>query len=194
MEAAQKELQYRLAQIKTLGGREDTARVQLCDTLRRFSSVYASNSTVSEEPLPLGRIEAPSEDSKMPVLQHWLDGLLQRVLGSMGLAASPPLTASGGGGAPMFATASGFANAFSSSYTPAHAPYTDAYGGVGGRRSPDGGGGSGNATPLSLHPDQDLATMDDDNTADGSRTARNNLQRRLEQAKSTFIALQEEHH
>jgi hypothetical protein len=195
IEATQKELQYRLAQIKTLGGREDTARVQLCDTLRRFSSVYASNSTVSEEPLPLGRIEAPSEDSKMPILQHWLNGLLQRVLGSMGLAASLPLTASGGGGAPMFATASGFANALSSSNTPAHALYTDAYGAVGGRGSPHGGGGGGGGVaPLSFHPDQDLATMDDDNTADGSRTARNNLQRRLEQAKSTFMALQEEHH
>jgi hypothetical protein len=132
----------------------------------------------------------------MPILQHWLNGLLQRVLGSMGLAASLPLTASGGGGAPMFATANGFANAFSSSNTPAHALYTDAYGAVGGRGSPHGGGGGGGGgvAPLSFHPDQDLATMDDDNTADGSRTARNNLQRRLEQAKSTFMALQEEHH
>jgi len=194
IEAAQKELQYRLAQIKTLGGREETARVQLCDTLRRFSAVYASNSTVSEEPLPLGRIEAPSEESKMPVLQHWLSGLLQRVLGSMGLAATLPLTASGGGGAPMFATASGFANAFSSSYTPAHA-HTDAYGAVGGHGSPCGGGGGG-AAPLSFYPEPATPSSmvtNDDNTADGSRMARSNLQRRLEQAKSTFMALQEEH-
>ena len=198
VEAMQKEVTYRVAQVKTLSGREETARVQLCGTLRRFTAAYSS---MVQDPPPMGRIEAPTEDSRLPVLQHWLNSLLQRVLSSLG--GSMPLMA-GDGAQSQYKSAPGVAVPSPGHILPPHdvygdglqaTPYRSTVYMTGSRAAYASKGHPHVSAAVSAIVQSDTDTpsamvMEDDPAA--HRETRKNLQRRLEQAKSTFMALQQE--